>query len=249
MHWHPAGPAVSRFFDNLSILFPDGERFFIASVKAHRHLVEDEKLRADMKAFYAQEGHHGREHLRYNQWLRDQDLGVERMEDEVRAILALARDNLPPRQQLAVTCALEHLTALLADIVLTDDAILAGADPDLAALWRWHAAEESEHKAVAFDVYQAVGGTYRERCVIMVSALTIFVRVVLRQQWRLMRREGLAWSPRAWWGLTRFLWIEPGGLASALPRLLAYFRRDFHPWDLDNAPLVEQTLRDLDAAA
>ena len=36
--------------------------------------------------------------------------------------------------------------------------IFHSADPAMAKLWRWHALEETEHKAVAFDVFQQVSG-------------------------------------------------------------------------------------------
>src|SRR5690606_34816671 len=42
--WHPAGSAVTTFFDNLSLFFPPGERFFVASVKAHANRVTDPEL-------------------------------------------------------------------------------------------------------------------------------------------------------------------------------------------------------------
>lgn len=39
--------AVTIFFDNLSILFPEGERFFMHAVRAHLDRVTDPKLRED----------------------------------------------------------------------------------------------------------------------------------------------------------------------------------------------------------
>src|SRR5687768_3187923 len=70
--WHPAGQAVTSFFNNLSIFFPAGERFFVASVRAHRRHVVDERLAADVASFGSQEGFHSREHVRYNRMLEQQ---------------------------------------------------------------------------------------------------------------------------------------------------------------------------------
>ena len=50
-------------------------------------------------------------------------------------------------------CALEHFTAILAHQLLGNPRHLAGADPESAALWRWHAIEEIEHKGVAYDTW------------------------------------------------------------------------------------------------
>src|SRR5690606_41942592 len=52
------------------------------------------------------------------------------------------------------TCALEHFTAMLAETILEHPEMLEGMDERVLPLWLWHAVEESEHKSVAFDVYQ-----------------------------------------------------------------------------------------------
>ena len=68
-----------------------------------------------------------------------------------------SEENLSPLARLAATVALEHLTAILAAALLDGrSGSLAGADPRVAELWRWHAVEETEHKSVAFDVYAVV---------------------------------------------------------------------------------------------
>src|SRR4029079_15061731 len=71
---------------------------------------------------------------------------------------------LPPISNLALTAALEHFTATLAELLLTDeDARAMFGEPAARDLFVWHALEESEHKAGAFDVYRAAGGTERMR--------------------------------------------------------------------------------------
>jgi hypothetical protein len=142
------------------------------------------------------------------------------------------------RWQLAATCALEHLTAILAHQLLSDERVMAGAHPAMAALWRWHAAEEIEHKAVAFDVFRAAGGTERERRGIMIVASVIFWAKVIEHQVKMMRTDGILASPRAWWALGRFLFVRPGALRRILPDYAAYFRRGFHPWQLDDRALI-----------
>jgi predicted metal-dependent hydrolase len=245
-HWHGGRRAVTTFFDNLSIFFPAGERFFVASVNAHRACVSDEALRAEVKAFCGQEGCHGREHLRYNRMLRDQGYPVEAMEGRVKRLLRGVAKRTPARWQLGVTCALEHFTALLAHLLLSEPRLLEGADPEMAALWRWHAAEENEHKAVAFDVYRAAGGPYLERVGLMLGATVIFWAKVAEHQVRLMRVDGIAASPREWASLLRFLVLQRrGSLLGLLRPYLAYYKPGFHPWDLDNRALLEAWKREL----
>ncbi|MFW6051824.1 MAG: metal-dependent hydrolase [Myxococcota bacterium] len=244
--WHGGRRSVTAFFNNLSVFFPPGERFFIASVKAHRDHVDDDPVLAELaRGFYAQEGIHSREHVRYNAMLREQGYPVEDMEERVTRLLRRVSRRAPLRMQLAVTAALEHFTALMAHVLLSDDRLLEGAHPVMAGLWRWHAAEENEHKAVAFDVFRAAGGTYRERVAAMIGATVIFWAKVIEHQVRLMKVDRTLFSPGEWWALAKFLFITPGGLRKVIPHYFTYFRPSFHPWDLDNRDLLEAWKREL----
>jgi predicted metal-dependent hydrolase len=247
-YWHGGKRSVSLFFDNLSVFFPAGERFFIAAVKAHAGQLTDPKLIEQTRAFCAQEGIHSREHIRYNEMLRGHGYPVEAMERRVERLLAGATRRTTPRGRLAATCALEHFTALLAHFLLSDDRLLEGAHPVMAALWRWHAAEENEHKAVAYDVYRQTGGGYIERALAMIFATVIFWAKVFEHQVRLMRAEGLLFSGREWYALFRFLFIHPGGIHRMFWPYLEYYRPSFHPWQLDNRSLLDAWKAELEAS-
>lgn len=229
-HWHPRGRSVTRFFDNLSVFFPLGERFFMASVQAYRDVAPDARAIRD---FCAQEGIHGREHERYNAMLAAQGIDVDAMEARVAWILSAVTRTAPPRWRLAATAALEHFTALLGRELLERPEILEGADPTMAALWRWHATEENEHKAVAYDVYLAAGGNYPERAFVMILAAIIFWAKVAEQQARFMHADGDLFSLDAHVRLQRFLWSDPGALPPMWRAWLAWFAPDFHPNVLD----------------
>ncbi|MFT3924942.1 MAG: metal-dependent hydrolase [Myxococcales bacterium] len=197
-YWLENTRSVTMFLDHLSLVFPPGERFFINSVRAFEaDLQANPVLRDEARRFYQQEALHGREHTRYNELLTARGYPVGAIDKSAQDLLGLASKALPPRMQLAVTCALEHFTALLAQILLGDDSILEGADPAMAALWRWHAAEENEHATVAYDVFHEVGGTYVERTLVMVGA-TISV---LGQD---------AGTPGAHDALARTAWVRAG---------------------------------------
>lgn len=247
-YWHGGRKSVTAFFNNLSVFFPVGERFFIDSMKAHKDFIKDPKLAAEARAFYAQEGIHSREHVRYNAMLREQGYPVEAMEARIGSLLRLVQRLTPVRMQLGVTCALEHFTALMADLLLGDDKLLEGADPTMARLWRWHAAEENEHKAVAFDVFKAAGGTYAERVWTMIGATIIFWAKVLEHQVRMMHADKMLFSFPEWRALGHFLFVDPGGLARLLPTYLSYFRPSFHPWDHDNTAMLEAWKREIENA-
>ncbi|MBX3129836.1 MAG: metal-dependent hydrolase [Polyangiaceae bacterium] len=243
--WHGGQVAISSFFDNLSLFFPAGERFFVAAVRAHRHSVSDPEVAEAVRVFCAQEGIHGREHARYNEQLRRHGYPAQEMERRVARLLRRVSRVTPRRWRLAATCALEHFTALMAHLLLSNPRLLEGAHPQMAALWRWHAAEENEHKAVAFDVYQSAGGGYLERTGVMIAATVIFWAKVLEHQLRLMHSSGTLWSWREHWSLIRFLLLEPGGMGQLVWLYLDYFRPGFHPWDLDNRELLEAWRREV----
>jgi len=246
-HWHGGRRAVTLFFNNLSVFFPAGERFFIATVRAHSSCVEGDTLKRQVQAFCAQEGVHLREHSRYNRMLEDQGYPIADMERRVEAILKRTARRAPPRRQLAATCALEHFTALMGHNLLSDARLLEGADEEMAALWRWHAIEETEHKAVAFDVYVQAGGGYFERAIAMTVVTLVFWSRIIVQQIILMRAESCLFSAREWGSLFKFLFLEPGGMRGLGRRWLDYYRPSFHPWDLDNRPLLETWIRELGA--
>jgi predicted metal-dependent hydrolase len=244
-HWHGGRRSVTAFFDNLSVFFPVGERFFMRSVRAYQEELGDEALLAAVRAFCGQEGIHGREHERYNEALAERGYPVAAMEERVRRLLAGVKRVVPPRLQLAATCALEHFTALMGESLLTDPRMLEGAHPTMAALWRWHAAEENEHKAVAFDVFEAVGGTYAERVAAMALASVIFWGKVGEHQVRMMAVDGTVFSLAEWAALGRYLFVDPGGLRAIVPRYFDYYRRGFHPNDTDARPILEAWARTL----
>jgi predicted metal-dependent hydrolase len=236
-HWFGVAQSCTTFWDNLSVLFPAGERFFMNAVRAFEGQIQDEQLRDEVRRFYQQEALHSREHVRYNDMLRGHGYPVDEMDRRVRWLLGeIAR--LPPDFQLAVTCGLEHFTALLAQEVLGDDSPFENAHPVMAALWRWHAAEENEHAAVAFDVFRAIGGSYGLRARAMVLVTLVFWGKVLEQQVRMMRADGTLGSFKEWRALARFLVGKKGWLRRLMKPYLAYYRRDFHPSELDAAPLL-----------
>jgi predicted metal-dependent hydrolase len=243
--WHGGRKSVTAFYNNLSVFFPPGERFFIAAVKAHRDCVKDPKLAEEARAFYRQESIHSREHVRYNAMLQQQGYAVEAMEGSVTKLLSRVTALTNARFRLAITCALEHFTALMAEIILRHPEHLAGADETMARLWRWHAAEENEHKSVAFDVYKAAGGGYGERVLAMVGTTLIFWAKVIEQQVRFMKHDGTLYSAKEWGALFRFLFVKPGGLRRVLLPYLAYYKPGFHPWDHDSSDMLEQWKQEL----
>jgi hypothetical protein len=225
----------------MSAVFPDGEDFFVRSVRHFRDQITDPELRRQVNGFIGQEAMHGREHRAFNDRLDELGYPTHRIARFVKKGLHLRERLFTPMSNLAETAALEHFTATLAESLLTDPAARAEfGDPAVRDLFVWHALEESEHKAVAFDVYRAVGGSERTRIWTMkvlrygfvlgmslniISSLlgdpATFEKGNLRGSWRNFRSSSVA---------RKEIWQQ----------LCDYDRPDFHPDDRDTTALVEQ---------
>lgn len=240
--WHSDDIHTTNFFNALSVLFPEGEQFFIDSVRYYRDqgaFADNKQLLEDIRQFIGQEAMHGREHRDYNQLLEDAGLKANAMDALVGKLLGGVRKIYSPQRQLAATCALEHLTASLAHRLLTDPKILEGADEVFADAWRWHALEETEHKAVCFDAFEAAVGTdakaYRTRAISMTTAMIVFWPVTLSFWARMNHSSGKLFDLRGWYGSFKFMFNRKDGVFRDLHKdLLDYYRRDFQPWDHDN---------------
>ena len=230
---------ASHIAAGLSAVFPDGEDFFVRSVRHFRDQITDPELKRQVAGFIGQEAMHGREHRELNNRLAELGYPTKKVERFTRWGLKLRERIAPAKANLAATAALEHFTATLAELVLSDEETRESfGHPAVRDLFVWHALEESEHKAVAFDVYKAVGGSERMRVWTMnalrygfVIGMAVQVGVSLLTDRATFRRGNLrtSWKRlRASKVVTREMW----------GRLKDYNRADFHPDDSDTTELV-----------
>lgn len=244
--WHRDGRNVSQFLNTLSLFFPVGERFFIDSVRHYRDQVQDPDLKKAVAAFIGQEAMHGREHEEYNEHVAQAGIPIEAQERIVAALLNRLQRTTPSAFQLAATVALEHLTAILADGLLSLPALLEDSDPGYLALWNWHALEETEHKAVAFDVYRLVAGSdeqlsaYALRSSALVLATTLFFALFLPFYLYNVRASGGLFDGKGWRAVLRHTLGKRGIFRYSARAWLDWFKPGFHPWDHDNREFLEQ---------
>lgn len=239
--WFDRHAFKTAWFNAMSITFPLGEKFFIDSVRHFAGRIDDPKLNADIRGFCGQEGFHRREHQRYNESLCAQrGYSLATLEGHLERKIQRAYRFLTPLQRLALTAAFEHITAILAEAALdAQDPMFSQADSAMQELWQWHAAEEMEHKSVAFDVYRAVGGTERMRKAGMYQATLFLTLDVLTGLTHMLRRDKKLWNLRLWREGWRFLFFRGGILRRVWPAYKEYFRDGFHPWQRDTRPLLE----------
>ena len=224
----------------LSAVFPEGEDFFVRSVRAYRDQISDPELREQVKGFIGQEALHGREHRQFNERLGALGYPTRFVDRQVKHGLALLARVSPRSHQLAVTAGLEHYTATLAETLLRDDAARAefGTD-EVRTLFSWHALEETEHKSVAFDVFQHVSGKRRIRVGVMYGVHIGFFLGMSSAVALSIALDGEARRhPRALLRSLRGLRTHPFFQREVRRRLRDYDRADFHPDDHDTVELL-----------
>ncbi|MBM3648797.1 MAG: metal-dependent hydrolase [Alphaproteobacteria bacterium] len=250
--WFPAGGPLEVMFNAASLAFPPTERFFIAAVRDYQDRVSDPVLREQVRGFIYQEAMHNKVHVDCNAMLARHHPHCRRAEQvSIATFRVLGR--LPRWFRLSLSSALEHFTSMAADTLLRypDDFREIVPQP-VAETWLWHAAEETEHKSVCFDVHTAVLGTgsvsYLNRVVGMLLATPLFLfvmlplgAIVLGWGRRKAPAEPIASTTAA--DAKRFLGRNIFGLMrEVIPWKLyfSYYRPSFHPWDHDNSALIAE---------
>lgn len=241
--WFDNNTVLSSFWNALSLTFPEGEKFFVASVKHYQNQITNEELKEDIRNFIGQEAAHGKEHRALNKALKEQGFtNIETLEKEVRDILKVA-NKLPPNVKLAITCALEHFTAMLAEQIILDPYHLQRIDKSIKKLWMWHAIEESEHKHVAFDVYEEVCGSYAIRAFTMFIVSIALGLVVFTFQLRLLGQVYHLFDSDGWNGMYKYFFGEAGLIEALGPQYFEYYVPGFHPNKNDDPTLIKERER------
>ncbi|HET7525130.1 MAG TPA: metal-dependent hydrolase [Burkholderiaceae bacterium] len=235
-HWCGGDAFRTAWFNALSMSFPVGEQFFIDSVRAGVQMLPDgERARFEpaIKGFIGQEATHRRIHALFNAHLAAQGL-VNRWEVRARRrIEQLA--GVDVRAAVGATAATEHLTAILAEFLLSDASALQGADARWTTLWLWHACEETEHRSTAFDLYRALGGNEKWRLRLFRLVTWHFIVDAMRQTAHNLRRDGSLWRWSTWVSGWRFVCGRRGLLRALAGPWARYRRADFHPSQQDES--------------
>jgi predicted metal-dependent hydrolase len=238
-HYAGGDLVMSHIVAILSAMFPEGEDFFVRSVRHYSDRITDPELKSQVAGFIGQETMHGREHRALNDRLQEMGYPTRAVDRRVKRDLARAHKKMPPKMQLAITSALEHYTATLAEVLLGNaKAREILGDGEVRNVLLWHALEESEHKSVAFDVYRAVGGTEKMRVRVMRMMTVSFLVGTTVEVIMSMLRDRATYNPvrllRSLLGLRHSPWLAK----DVRRRIAAYNKVGFHPDDNDNSELL-----------
>jgi hypothetical protein len=245
-HFVDGDLVMSHFVSTLSATFPEGEDFFIRSVREYRDHISDADLKEAVKGFIAQEATHRHQHRLLNDRLQAMGYPTEGIDRHIKTLVGRLEKRFSPKMRLAVTAALEHYTATFAEIILTSDEAqeLIGYT-EVRPILLWHALEECEHKAVAFDVYETVGGSERTRVWGMrIASLLLFTELVI-QTTRSLAGDRAAYNPVRLLRSLRAFRHNPLFSRAAIERFRSYTHAGFHPDDWDSAEILERWTKEL----
>ena len=253
-HWYNDNPIATHFMNAQHLAFPDGEKFFIRSVKAFADVYKkDPELKKRVDNFIGQEGTHYAEHQKFWDIMESQDLQPMKFVDVFRkttwngletwARKTFTKNQLGNKIALSVTVGLEHYTAMLAESGILNKDITEKMPQEMKDLFMWHAAEEIEHKAIPFDVLKKVDDSYALRVGGMAIAtwgLWFYLglgTVMLTAQDKDVKAKDI--PKDLFMFLSKFRESFGGTLSS---QYFQYFRKDFHPDQIDNYHLAEELL-------
>lgn len=231
-YWFGGDPFLTRMFDALSLIFPDGERYFIQSVRLFRDQIKDPDLQKRVADFIRQEAQHGIAHDKMNNMMREQGMPVDQFIQRLNYMMNYDLKNRSPEYNIAVTAAAEHLTALMAETFYGQKDTLRNAHPFVRAMFAWHAIEEMEHRDVAFDVMKDVAKTpeWLRQYTLLITTFLMFGFTIYRAN-VMLKYDGFSPLQRLQMNIRGLPWFfgKKGTLTRMGKQYRDWFKKDFHP--------------------
>ena len=241
-YWCANDPAMTHYFTGLSTLFPEGESYFVRSVRALReHAKLNEALDREISAFIGQEAMHSKEHHAFHISAQQHGMNPESLEKVTGIVLKGLEKIFSKKWNLLVTVGLEHYTAVLV-VSMMETVNEYMTDKTIRDLWLWHSVEETEHKAVAFDLYEYLYGNglnaYLPRVTIFTLSLILITGLSTIYQIVLMKRDKQLSNLKTWQNFFNFAAKQ---YKTFIPKFFEYYRYDFHPNQTNEKDLVATT--------
>ncbi len=247
LHWIPGHPVASHVISVLNIVLPAMERWFVVTLNEALPLVKDPVLADDIRGFIGQEATHADVHERaLHEFMVARGVDPRPLLDQVEFFISHTLGptrSTDPRRRLNHLCdrlwlmaAIEHYTALLGDFALNSSWDHHNAHPTMVDMFRWHGAEEVEHRNVAHDVAAYFHHSYPDRIRSMVLAMALLGVFFERATWYLVKTDPAVRI--GWWKTHRLMLADSRkGLLPNFARLfgantLQYLRPGFSPEEM-----------------
>ena len=236
---------ASAYFASLSIFLTRGEDLVIDTARYHRDFIKDPLLKQRVTSLIGQEAIHSKMHEELNEAFMERDLPVKLFRFLAGFVFDYGLERLPQPMKLSLMAGIEHFTAVLAEYMMNhEDMFFRSQDEKQRAIWMWHMLEESEHKDIAFDVYQELSNDYWLRVagffpalitiLVLISAASLIVPFY-RQPKNLIRWSYWKSMPQSF---KLIFGLKDGVYGSSLKHIFDYLRPDFHPNDHDTSEFL-----------
>lgn len=244
-YWHSNCPAATYTFNALTIYLPILERLVVTSLKQSlkkQRKPLPESLRKEVQSLVAQEAYHGSEFAKLipSLIIKHYPNIQTRYKFTFFRGVAFCFNKLNKHFHYALSAAGEHFTAISADLFLRRPDFFEHVAPEYAAIWRWHAIEEIEHKAVAYDVYQHYHGGYFTRISAMFIMTLVFASFMLKPIWQMLYQDKQHLQFKSYWSLLKYHWGKRGLWRGLIKPYFHYFHPNFHPNHMQNDNLIEE---------
>lgn len=234
------------FFATLSVFLTYGEDLVIETARHHRDQLKDPILKQRVTSLIGQEAIHSKLHNEFNDAIVELGYPVKLYRFLGEQFFEYIFLKFPQPLKLSLMAGIEHFTAVLAEYMMAHEQnFYFSDDAKTRALWMWHMLEESEHKDVAYDVYQTLNGNYALRisgfflAYFTILGLIPFSATLVP----VLRRPQEMLTAKFWKDARRGVKLifspKDGVFGSTQGRIFDYLRTDFHPNDHDASAYFE----------
>jgi predicted metal-dependent hydrolase len=237
---------ASAYFASLSIFLTRGEDLVIDTARYHRDFITDPLLKQRVTSLIGQEAIHSKMHEELNEAYLIRDLPDKLFRTWAGWAFEYGFERLPQPMKLSLMAGIEHFTAVLAEYMMNHEEIFfRSQDEKQRAIWMWHMLEESEHKDIAFDVFQELSNNYLLRIAGFFPALITILVLISAASFLVpfYRNPKNLISLRYWrdipYNFRLIFGLKDGVYGSSFKHIFDYLRPDFHPNDHDTSVFLE----------
>lgn len=238
--WFDDSPFLTRMMDAYTLLVPDNEQYYMRTIQKCIIQIKNPELKNQVLRFFRQEGQHGIAHKKYWENLRGQNLPIGGFIKPTNFLLYNILEPITPlKLKISIVTFIEYINSYLGNIFLSKK-LLNKATPSMRKLFEWHFAEEIEHKAVAFDVYQNISGSYFLRTLAGLLVFPMFYFLNMLGTIYLLYCDRKLFSRLTWRDALNHFFFKDRVFFITLEFFLQYLKPSFHPWQIKDYELAEK---------
>jgi predicted metal-dependent hydrolase len=234
-------PFKTHLFNSISIMFEQGEVFFIKSVNYYRDIITEPAQLKNIDNFIKQEAGHTVVHKKYNEWISSHGLPKDYIENITLKHLNRFEKIFGNKGCLVTTTTLEHITAIAAEYVLLHPTVMEKMHPHFREIWEHHSIEEIEHKAVAMSILNKIGSYKFRRFINVIIWGPAFIFCAIANTIRLLRADKQLWKWRTVKDAVDLLFNYRHGIFTKLIfPWMRCLKINFHPNNHDTTLLLQR---------